>query len=162
MYLYIPNWYSSIYYTQFYMKCSELLCFSLVHHSALPLSYPVTAMDSFISHSVIICIYMYMVNLYQPSKISQFWNVGSLYKRCPLFNKDPSTLTFIKKSGGGRETVQILSDIHHISEVDIRNALHSPIGPLVGVKTYWDYRQLMGLKGPAFVNVFAWPEIHWP
>lgn len=96
------------------------------------------------------------------SKISQFWNVGSLYKRCPLFNKDPSTLTFIKKSGEGRETVQILSDIHHISEVDIRNALHSPIGPLVGVKTNWDYRQLMGLKGPAFVNVFAWPEIHWP
>jgi hypothetical protein len=48
-----------------------------------------------------------------------------------------------------------LSDIHHISEVDIRNALYSPIGPLVGVKTNWDYRQLMGLKGPAFVNVFA-------
>lgn len=46
-----------------------------------------------------------------------------------------------------------MSDIHHISEVDIRNALYSPIGPLVGVKTNWDYRQLMGLKGPAFVNV---------
>jgi hypothetical protein len=43
----------------------------------------------------------------------------------------------------------------NISEVDIRNALYSPIGPLVGVKTNWDYRQLMGLKGPAFVNVFA-------
>ena len=67
----------------------------------------------------------------------------------------PIDLDLYKKSGGGRETVQILSDIHHISEVDIRNALHSPIGPLVGVKTNWNYRQLMGLKGPAFVNVFA-------